>query len=45
MTSNTNSTLHYDSKRCFDRIHHTDDILSSSFSNNHVNSTAINLAK
>ena len=30
MTSNTNSTLHYDLKKYFDRIHHTDEILSSS---------------
>ena len=36
MTSNTNSTLHYDLKKCFDRIHHTDEILSSSFFNDQI---------
>ena len=42
MTSNTNCAF----KKCFDHLHHTDEILSLSFSNNPVNNTArFNLAK
>ena len=32
MTSDTNSSIHYAFKKCFYRFHHTDEILSSSFS-------------
>ena len=44
MTSNTNIPLRWAFKKCFDRIHHTDETFkSSSFSINIVNNTALDL--